>query len=1782
MDEPTDCEDGLLFEAFTPWDFAYQSFGDHGSFDPTTAGDDSWMGWVPVLATRQQGDEIWYEWDQEFVDQIDGFHLYDQYVLRWRGQITIDTQGEYTFMTASDDGSMVIIDGVVIVDNDGLHGTEEEQGTVDLAQGEHDIVIIHFENWGGSTMMVSWTPTPGGSFERLDATYLSNDAGCTGVRGYQFKSCASDTDCGTPAMSCSMECAFGDCADGMDDHERLLAAAMAEFDDSETCRQECAAAGFCCNDWLVGSNQLISCAQACMIRKRGTPQAECEDKCTTREQNRRCETHVNGFTYTHCSTCDDLDDTCPHGVQDDSNACQTGCAMQGGDSGGGGGFCQPTELCISWLHIDGVCPGTGSVTDEQRSCLAAADAEMPSPDMLEMMNEMGDDMLFDMMMMSDTSTGVDPMMDPMMMDPMMMDPMAMDWDTTMSSTELDWDEVDFDSDANTYDILGEIGMVSTGDSDSTVYYMGSYVDPVFIAGIPTANGPDGQALVRIRSVDTTAGTVTFYVDTPECGSGTHPIESFSWCVGDSGSYGAHMLGKLDVSGVIDWETQTFPTGLFSASPLVVSQVQTHNDDDWVNTRQRLVTQFDFQVCLEEDGSYPTEHPTETVGFLALSMGTGFFGDLKFEAMSFDGVTHDVHHASFSSPFTSMPGVFGSIATYRGGDPAALRLASSAADGAGPCFGGTFGCQAISFGLIEYETRFWPGATSIGHEDTYSTALAAFEALDPPDWTYYCSTSMWRADTLSNRMACGFLGSASDSDIAFHYTIPVTAYASGSYEFRLHVDWGGGGITCVQPTDTQDQAPDCETHHGDIWGHVFWSADTGVIASESGVTAELNMIGFEGCCDGHAELEFALPSACTCSDEPQWLMVDMVGDYECRCEGAVTTDSAQFFIEEETCSDPEQNHISEVVHVLAIDIGLAITVGPDTCTTQTEPTCDEALTLMANAVELDSGALPVEVTKSTSTGFPHMFKFAPVPGLLLETEALDGIEPHLQVFTSDGLRAYSNGGWGELSFDFPPEYRYPCIEESFDGWHADFEGMVCDMDGTELEAMCTRVVSESDLTPTGSCTSTLADGTVATSDTTNCNLLPGSCADVDSAVATCAYIVPTTGALLCVGPPLPDFVYVAVQHASWTGTGTGTDYKIKLNSQCTQSATDPDMAWSCTTQSTCEGATHRWVTAGYCSVMDMTAAVATQATCEGAGNTWFEEAWCEPIRACDPDYEFSCTDGQCIPMSYKCDGMLSLGNAEWPADCSDGSDEGLALCEGATSPETGLPYDRYSCHTGGIGCGDCPDASTCINAGCAYDGATCSRSVGPARTVDLTCLIPPEVMTECIDEYCTRSCKQALDAWPWDDSKHGPGGTCTTAFNQLGVPIQDVAFVRAAQTTCAQRVGCPGENPREFLLGLADSFGDGWNGHTITVKQTDASGSEQTLATATLASGMAGAEPLCVQQLAAGGGFGCLTVGVDSSSDCATVTSGNCWSEEVGWSLHEVDPLTGEASLLVEAYSTTGVPGNTWTNGDAACPAASTPPTGVANPVASVQGSCAAGERQCANGAQCIPEHYLCDGDISYGNAVWGPDCSDGSDEVWQWCAHPERTEEDVPAGLQTYHNNLQQQCASGEAAFMCDSSTGCAVSGCEVCTPAAAAATAATAAALAPAPAPTPAPACEFSLSAYLSASFSLLCVSVRVFPRPAFTATTAPRTACCSLPRVSLRAASGTRTSAAWQTLPIPRYLRSARVWRLQNPAPTRAPSAPWTAISRWMRSQRRAWPPREASQLSAYPLRGARRCRR
>ncbi|MHC4734168.1 MAG: LamG-like jellyroll fold domain-containing protein, partial [Planctomycetota bacterium] len=134
------------------------------------------MGVIANAWLAEEGaNGLWYEYYEEYyeyglpyfpskplitqgtADNFDiGVRLRDEgFGFRFTGIVAAPVGGDYTFYTRSDDGSKLYIDGVEVVDNDGYHGMDERQGTINLTVGEHLIEVIMFEYGGGEGLEVN-------------------------------------------------------------------------------------------------------------------------------------------------------------------------------------------------------------------------------------------------------------------------------------------------------------------------------------------------------------------------------------------------------------------------------------------------------------------------------------------------------------------------------------------------------------------------------------------------------------------------------------------------------------------------------------------------------------------------------------------------------------------------------------------------------------------------------------------------------------------------------------------------------------------------------------------------------------------------------------------------------------------------------------------------------------------------------------------------------------------------------------------------------------------------------------------------------------------------------------------------------------------------------------------------------------------------------------------------------------------------------------------------------------------------------------------------------------------------------------------------------------------------------------------------------------------------------------------------------------------------------------------------------------------------------------------
>lgn len=92
----------------------------------------------------------------------------------WTGTIVIDQAGDYQFGLVSDDGSILEIDGRVVVDASNVL-LQKQTGTVQLSQGAHSIHLKYFNTMLGGSVRLFWAP-PGQTDHIVPANVLRSAA----------------------------------------------------------------------------------------------------------------------------------------------------------------------------------------------------------------------------------------------------------------------------------------------------------------------------------------------------------------------------------------------------------------------------------------------------------------------------------------------------------------------------------------------------------------------------------------------------------------------------------------------------------------------------------------------------------------------------------------------------------------------------------------------------------------------------------------------------------------------------------------------------------------------------------------------------------------------------------------------------------------------------------------------------------------------------------------------------------------------------------------------------------------------------------------------------------------------------------------------------------------------------------------------------------------------------------------------------------------------------------------------------------------------------------------------------------------------------------------------------------------------------------------------------------------------------------------------------------------------------------------------------------------------
>jgi hexosaminidase len=84
------------------------------------------------------------------------FNRASDYGVIFEGYLKVPSDGIYRFAVESDDGSVLLIDGEEVINNDGLHGRQTREGYIPLRKGFHQLKLKFFQRGGDAGLRVSW------------------------------------------------------------------------------------------------------------------------------------------------------------------------------------------------------------------------------------------------------------------------------------------------------------------------------------------------------------------------------------------------------------------------------------------------------------------------------------------------------------------------------------------------------------------------------------------------------------------------------------------------------------------------------------------------------------------------------------------------------------------------------------------------------------------------------------------------------------------------------------------------------------------------------------------------------------------------------------------------------------------------------------------------------------------------------------------------------------------------------------------------------------------------------------------------------------------------------------------------------------------------------------------------------------------------------------------------------------------------------------------------------------------------------------------------------------------------------------------------------------------------------------------------------------------------------------------------------------------------------------------------------------------------------------------
>ncbi|MEM8676847.1 MAG: hypothetical protein AAGF83_23790 [Cyanobacteria bacterium P01_G01_bin.67] len=231
-------------------------------------------------------------------------------------------------------------------------------------------------------------------------------------------------------------------------------------------------------------------------------------------------------------------------------------------------------------------------------------------------------------------------------------------------------------------VAGEVGYVENlNHFEKTIQFQNEYQNPVVIVSPLTRNGGD-PVIARITDIQGDSFSVLVQEPTllkKKAHPGGHTLENFSYMVVEAGTW-TMSDGTIIEVGTTEVDTYTRQANWSRLElesdfnkPIVISSVQTYNNEEFIRLRQRNGNENGIDLTLEkEEALLKTNYANETVGYIAvedapdqvLGGGINYVAGDTGKTMNHEWQQLDSAH--------NYPYLFASTNSYFGGDSVGLR------------------------------------------------------------------------------------------------------------------------------------------------------------------------------------------------------------------------------------------------------------------------------------------------------------------------------------------------------------------------------------------------------------------------------------------------------------------------------------------------------------------------------------------------------------------------------------------------------------------------------------------------------------------------------------------------------------------------------------------------------------------------------------------------------------------------------------------------------------------------------------------------------------------------------------------------------------------------------------------------------------------------------------------------------------------------------------------------------------------------------------------------------